>query len=145
MIFLAYNYYKYKLNNTKNIEWKKFVIETINKHFPNEDYLLPYSHYSRLELEKILNDGNLKITGKFKNDLPLMMLKCNKLAFFPTESLFIGSGVFIEILEANRKKIPVYCYNKITNKFTTNFILKNSEFLYDLHLSQIFFKKVDIL
>ena len=145
MIFIACPYYKYKIYTDKNIEYKKFILEKINKYFPNEDYLLPYSQYSMVDLAKKLECNNSELTGNFLDDLPLMVSKCNKLAFFPSESLFIGAGMYLEISCAIGKNLPIYCYNKIDDTFTQNFKLKNSEFFDDAGLKNIFYKKVDIL
>jgi hypothetical protein len=141
MIFLAYNYSKYKLNTDENIKFKNFVLNKINENFPGEDYLLPYSQYNQIELSQKLKCEISQIHGNFFEDLPLMMSKCNKLVFFPTESLYIGSCVCIEIACAKRNNFPVYGYDKLKDVFTTNFKLENTEFSMDPKLSYIFNKK----
>lgn len=145
MIFLACHYYKYKISTDKNIKYKNFILNKINEHFPNEDYLLPYSQYSRLDLMKKLNCEESQIIGSFIEDLPIMISKCDKLVFFPSESLFIGAGMYLEISCAINQSLPIYCYNTLNDTFIQNFKLENSEFFEDPGLKNIFYKKVCIL
>lgn len=145
MIFLAYNYLKYKFKTDSSINFKSFVLEKINEHFPNEDYLLPYSQYDQYELSAKLKCKISEIRGTFSEDLYFLMSKCNKLAFFPTDSLYIGSCVYLEISCAKAYNLPVYGYNKSKNEFTKNFELENTEFGLDQNLSYSFNKKVIFL
>lgn len=143
MIFIAYNLLKYNHNSKKNIEYKNFVLKKINENFPNEDYLLPYSQYSMQELVEKLKCNFSDLKGTFRKDLEFLMSKCNKLVFFPTESSFIGSGVYLEISCAKGRNLPIYGYNKLTNQFSHNFNFENPEFFQtDPVLNSIFYKKV---
>lgn len=143
MIFIAYNLFKYRKDTEKNINFQKFVIEKINLNFPNEDYLLPYSQYSQKDLVDKLKCKKSDIKGTFRQDLEFLMSKCNKLVFFPTDSLFIGSGVHLEISCAKGNNIPIYCYNKLEDKFVENFTLEKPDFFnLDPYFSSIFYKKV---
>jgi hypothetical protein len=143
MIFIAYNLLKYKQHTIKNIEYKNFVIDKINLNFPNEEYLLPYSQYTRQELVNKLKCQSSDIKGTFRQDLIFLISKCNKLIFFPTDSCFIGSGVHLEISCARGNKLPVYGYNKSKDEFTQNFTLEKPDFFnLDPVLTSIFYKKV---
>jgi hypothetical protein len=145
MIFIAYNFFKYRVNTKKNMEFKEFVIDKITKNFQNERYILPYSQYTRLELAKKLECEDFRISGSFLDDLEFIMSKCDKLVFFPTDSFFIGSGVYLEIACAKKFKIPIYGYNKDKNEFSQNFQIKTSEFVESYNLNNIFNKKIKFL
>lgn len=146
MIFLAYNLFKYRVKTKKNISFKEFVLDKIDKGFPGEDYILPYSQYTRAQLAEKLNVSISEIKGTFRQDLDILMSKSNKLVFFPTDSFYIGSGMYIEIECAKRYNLPIYGYNIITDSFSQNFDLQTTEMtLFDEVMGSIFYKKVTFL
>ena len=142
MIFLGYNFLKYKFLTEENIKYRDWTISILNLYFPGEDYILPYSQYSRLGLVKKLQCEDNLIKGVFFKDLPIIMKYCNKLVFFPTEDNHIGSGVFIEINTAKKFNIPIYCYNKDKNNLVQSFDLQSINFYGDIILGNVFYKKV---
>lgn len=145
MIFIAYNFFKYRSYTEKNLSYKKFVIENINIHFPNESYVLPYSQYTVSELANVINCKISDLKGNFTDDLEFIMSRCHKLLFFPTDNLFIGSGMYLEICCAKKYNLPIFCYNKLQNKFTIDFELKNSGFILDPVINNTFYKKVNFI
>jgi len=142
MIFLAYNFLRYKFSTDENFKYRDWVISTINYHFPEEDYLLPYSQYSRINLVKKLKCEDSLIKGVFFKDLPIIMRYCKKLACFPTEDNYIGSGMFIEMNAGKKFNLPVYCYNKDIKNFSQSFELKSTKLYGDRQLGNLFYKKV---
>ena len=145
MIFIAYNFFKYKVYTKKNIEFKKFVLTKIKQNFPNDDYLLPYSQYNKKELAEKLNCNTSSISGSFLDDLDFIMSKCNKLVFFPTNSSFIGSGVYLEIVTAKKNNIPIYGYDVNKDIFNQDFVIEPSNFIESDTLINIFNKKIKFL
>jgi hypothetical protein len=145
MIFLAYHYYKYRFETKENIDYLSFIKNIININFPNEDYLLPYSNYNVSELVKKLKCESSDIKGTFTIDLPFMMSKCSKLVFFPSDNLYIGSGMRLEIACANNLNLPIFCYNKSINSFTQNFLLKKTDHNLYHDSNNIFNRKVEFI
>lgn len=142
MIFIAYNLLKYKENKENNILYRDFVIKKVNDTFPGEEYLLPYSQYSRQQLIEKFNCNPEDITGFFRSDLLFVMSKCNKLVFFPTDTGNIGSGMNLEISCARGHNLPVYGYNKQTDNFSSNFNLEITDMATAHGISGVFYKKV---
>lgn len=142
MIFIAYNLLKYKENIEKNIAFRDFVIDKVSSIFPGEDYLLPYSQYSRQQLIDKLHCNPEDITGFFRRDLLFVMSKCNKLVFFPTDASTIGSGMNLEIACAKGHGLPVYGFNKQTGTFSSNFTLEMTDMATAHGMSGVFYKKV---
>jgi len=142
MIFLAYNYFKYRISSTENYNYRDWVISVTEKFFPGEEYILPYSQYSRKQLVEKLKCNDSLIKGFFNDDLPIIMKFCNKLLFFPTENNYIGSGMLHEIVYAKKENIPIFCYNKSTENITENFNLESTKFYEDIKMYNIFCRKV---
>jgi len=142
MIFLAYNFLNYKFLTEDNLNYRKFVLDAVQKYFPNEDYLLPYSQYSRADLVKKLDCADSLLTGRFNEDLPHMVSHCNKLVFFTLENYYIGTGVFFEIATAKKANKPCYGYNLETSQFSPSYEFQKTEFVSDEIFTNIFYKKV---
>lgn len=142
MVFIAYNFFRYKYHSEENINFRKLVVDTVKKKFPDQKYILPYSQYSRQGLMDLLECGEMEITGTFANDIEYIVSRCSNLVFFPTEDNNIGSGVFFEITFGKKNGIPCYCYNHKTADITLNYELIANDYLSDAGLNSIFYKKV---
>ena len=143
MIYLAYNLFRYKFDTKENKKYQDWTISLINKHFPNEDYVLPYSQNSRDELVKKLKCEDTLIQGTFYKDLIVILGFCKKLVFFPTDGNYIGCGIFLEITVAKKLNLPIYCYNQQTNDFSLSFeIINPPDFCGDSRLESVFHKKI---